>query len=69
MSKGWLKRFFTRFYGDEPGMLMPAVPERKEDDDLTAEQQRAAALLYQQGKQADEGADDDLDLPPPEANT
>lgn len=64
-----IKKFFARFYNEDPGMMMPAEPHKPEEDDLTSEQQRAAALLYQKQQQAEEGADDDLDLPPPEANT
>ncbi|MEZ0259397.1 MAG: hypothetical protein ACAH80_00205 [Alphaproteobacteria bacterium] len=66
MAKGWLKKFFARFYSDEPDMLMPAVAPSPEDDEVSLEQQhRAAVLHHQQNSQTDEGADDDLDLPPP----
>lgn len=66
MAKGWLKRFFTRFYSDEPDMLMPAVKPSPEDDDVSIDaQHRAAVLHHQQNPQVDEGADENLDLPPP----
>lgn len=58
MDIGWLKKFFARFYSDEPPMLMPAVKEQPEEDDVHDLERKLAAKVAHAPSGDDNGGDD-----------